>query len=252
MLSYHNKPELKALAIKAAQHHADQDMLIKGTYGHIDGSFKGCSVGCDAYDIMLAQGESKKSINSLISNDPHQITSEYFGFPAWLEKLRDTLFEHLEDNEGWHVSLKESIPVGVNQKRFDIVKARFLLFILNGNIDRVNSLDLPKDLKEEVIGSINQCAALHQTVIDGGEFPWSAVESAAWSAVESAVESAARSAGSAVRSAGSAVESAESAARSADSARSARSARSAESAAESARSVYETCADKLIELLKEA
>lgn len=51
MLSYNNDPEFKAQAVESAKRHLEQDMLIKGTYGKINGHFTGCSVGCDAFDI---------------------------------------------------------------------------------------------------------------------------------------------------------------------------------------------------------
>ena len=266
MLSYNNDPEFKERAIKSAEHHAKADMLIKGQYGHVNGSFKGCSVGCDAYDIFMEQGKDKDYINDNIKS-PHEITSKYFGVPEWLERCRDTFFENLEDNTGWHVRFKQAIPAGVSEERFNIVKSKFLLFILDENIERVNQLDISDDLKKKVVDAIKQCQGLHQTVVNGGEWnesaAWSArsaAESAAWSA-----RSAAWSARSAAWSARSAAWSAESAVRSAWSARSAawsaesavRSAWSARSAAWSAESAawsaaFQQYADKLLELLEDA
>jgi hypothetical protein len=68
MLSYNNDPEFKERAIKSAEHHAKADMLIKGQYGHVNRSFKGCSVGCDAYDIFMEQGKDKDYINDNINS----------------------------------------------------------------------------------------------------------------------------------------------------------------------------------------
>lgn len=42
-LSYHNDPELKRRAVESAKHHRDADMLMAGTYGRMNGSFKGYS-----------------------------------------------------------------------------------------------------------------------------------------------------------------------------------------------------------------
>ena len=79
--SYHGKQSEKDEAIRNAQRHIDQDLLIAGTYGKKNGLFKGCSVGCDAYDIT-----------GKIENAPHAITAEHLGFPEWLEYLRDSIF----------------------------------------------------------------------------------------------------------------------------------------------------------------
>src|SRR5690606_5332993 len=106
MLTYHSDESLKQRAVEAAKRHRDQDMLLAGTYGRMDGTFRGCSVGCDAYDIT---GE-------LLADGYHRITAEYFGFPEWLERLRDAIFEGLPNDErrDFHVRLKEAIPVGVD------------------------------------------------------------------------------------------------------------------------------------------
>ena len=103
--SYHSDPALKARAVEHAKRHRDQDMLLTGTYGKMNGAFRGCSVGCDAYDIT-----------GTIVDAPHAITAEYFGFPVWLEHLRDVLFENLPDTErkDFHVRLKDAVPVGVD------------------------------------------------------------------------------------------------------------------------------------------
>jgi hypothetical protein len=154
--SYRNDPNFKAECIASAEKHVSQDMLKNGTYGKMNGEFHGCSVGCDAFDIT---GE--------IQDEPHSITADNFGWPEWLERCRDTFFENLEDGAGWHVRFKEAVPVGITEKQFDIVRSKFILFILEENIERVTGLSINDELKNEVISAIRQCAALHTNIALG-------------------------------------------------------------------------------------
>ena len=194
MLAYNNDKEFKERAVAAAMHHRDADMLISGTYGQMNGKFHGCSVGCDAYDIT-----------GKIIDDPHSTTAKYFGFPEWLERLRDTIFEGLDKTarNNWHVDLKKAIPVGMTKEQFESVKSQFILYLMVENIERVKSLAISEDLKSEVIAAIEKVKIFHETDFgDDESAARSAAESAAWSAAWSAAESAARSAAeSAARSA---------------------------------------------------
>ena len=88
MIAYNNSQNEKDEAVARAEHHRDTGMLQAGTYGQLNGTFHGCDVGCDAFDIT-----------GMIQKVPHQITAKYFGFPEWLEQLRDTIFEGLSQNK---------------------------------------------------------------------------------------------------------------------------------------------------------
>ena len=145
MTSYNNNPEFKKKAIEAAIRHRDMDMLMSGTYGNIDDGFKGCSIGCDAFDITGG-----------IAGDPHKTTADYFGFPLWLERLRDSIFEGLgkADRSNWHIDIKKSIPIGMNYPDFDLVKKDFLIWLMEENIKVVESLDIERVLKGIVLSSI--------------------------------------------------------------------------------------------------
>ena len=211
LLSFHNDRKIKAKYLKRVRDHAKADEIIKGKYWE---NGKGCCVGC------------------LIHGSDHSVfpTKDGPGWPEWLARLADTLFEKLPNghSKSFPCRLTEAIPVG---KDLEPVKWRFCSFILGENIERVKTLNIADGLKKKVIEAIEQCKKCHDDAIENGS-AWSAARSAARS-VASAAESAARSA------AWSAAESAASAA----------SAASAESAAESA---YIRYADKLLELLKAA
>jgi hypothetical protein len=105
-LSYHNDPAVKARHVALAKHHYEADMLLAGTYACGSGSaFKGCSVGCMAHDIAP---------NS--ATDYHAIVAADAGWPDWLVRLNDSIFEGLPkgDRERFHVQLREAVPVGVD------------------------------------------------------------------------------------------------------------------------------------------
>lgn len=196
MNAYHNKESLKLETIANAKRHAAQDMLIKGTYGEMNGQFRGCSIGCDAFDIT---GEVESEL-------PYKITAEYYGFPEWVEHIREHFFENLPEDKSknWHVDLKKSIPVGLDDAGFNKVKAKFLIFILKRNFERVEKLDISCELKTEVLNAIKKCLSVQNKVAETGRID----ESAAWSAANSA-RSAAISEARSAESAALNVESAE-------------------------------------------
>lgn len=228
VLSYHNNPKLKEDAVASAQRHQDLDMLLAGTYGHPENglAFKGCSVGCDAFDISGS------------TDTPHKTTADYYGFPEWLERLRDTLFEGLdqESRKTFHVEFKKAIPVGV-----DLEPVRHHLAIARLN----RLLELHKDCNEYGLkGALILVLRCHEAEINSQICDWSAALSAAESArsvarsVEGTVESAALSV---VWSARAAVRSAAEAA-----------SWSVESAAEAVRSsAFKIEAETLLKLLSE-
>jgi hypothetical protein len=226
-LSYHNNPEVKESLVARMQKHIELDELVQGATGE---NGKGCTVWC-----ALNNGDLKEGYN-------HEAFETRLGLPEWLAILQDSIFEGLkpEDAKQFSSDWPKAIPVG---KDLTPVKWKFCAFILQRNIERVLTLDIPEDLKKQVVDAISGVLELNKSAAKTGVWDESAAESArsaAWSAAGSAAESAARSAArSAAWSAESAAWSAGSAARSA--ARSARSARSAE---------YKIYADHLIELLK--
>ena len=195
--SYHGNQSEKDTAIANAIRHSEKDMLAAGTYGVIYDSFKGCSVGCDAFDIT---GQVEAS--------PHKITADHFGFPEWLERLRDTIFEGLPEDKRayWHSSLKKAVPVGLDEVGFEKVKAKFLIFILKNSLKTVGSLSISDELRVKIVDAINQCISAQERSALTGEVAKVAAESAARAAAWSATESAARATAEAARAARTAAE----------------------------------------------
>jgi hypothetical protein len=195
MLSFHGQREVKEFYLKRARGHHEADEIVKGKYWE---NGKGCAVGC------------------LIHSGDHERFPELLGWPEWLARLIDTLFENLPNElaKEWPVQVVDAVPVGADLAP---VKWRFCSFLMQENLDRVESLQLSDELKTKVKDAIRLCQTLHDDAVVSGLWD-DAAESAAWSAAESA------------RSA----------------------ARSAESAAESAESAYIEYADKLLKLLRGA
>ena len=209
--SYNNNEQLKKDFLREVEKHRKLDMVAQGTYGKMNGKWKGCAVACSLRSIAIIRGDK---LQSNYSN--HKDYEKYLGIPEWLARLEDTIFEGLpvEDAKKWPGQFAKAIPVGVN---LDPLKWKFSVFLLKENIERVSTLEISDELKKQVIDAIRQVLNVHEQAIKTGN--WS--RSVARSAAESA-ESAAESAWSAAESAAwSVAESAESAAWSAESARSA-------------------------------
>lgn len=153
-LTFNNDQQLKALFVKQAKTHRDQDKLLKGTYAKLlyddftgKMKFKGCSVGCFSRDI---------SSRNVHIGSPHEIVSNFYHLPLWLIEIQDFIFEYLPKPEhiNWHIEFSESIPVGADADdlyskftarifdEFEFVFANQLInnssrFILKGDVEDI-------------------------------------------------------------------------------------------------------------------
>lgn len=123
-LSYHNDPEVKARHVAMAQHHYEADMLRAGTYGSSSGlklsasNFRACSVACMAFDIDPESHDRWLYGDDQAEKGPHRTVAESAGWPIWLVRLNDVVFEGLQENKRgrFHVDLREAVPVGKDLK----------------------------------------------------------------------------------------------------------------------------------------
>ena len=193
MKSFKNELRLKELHVEQAKKHYEQDMLIAGTYGETDTDvFRGCSVGCFAYEIS---GQT--------DDNPHKIVADDRGLPEWLIHLQDRIFEGLplEDRKKWHVQLAEAIPVGIDlepvRHKLAIMRMDKLIALQQRNIGASNIVQQTID----VLNIVRQCheAELSKDSCDWAAAvvaadwsawsAWSASAASAWSASESAARS---------------------------------------------------------------
>ncbi len=188
LTSYKNDKGLKEIFVDEIIRHREADMIIQGTYGKENGTWKGCAVGCSIHSLNLKLGKD-------YDTSDHSVYEKELGIPEWLARLEDTIFEGLtvEESKSWPEKFAKAIPVGVN---LEPVKWKFCSFILKENIERVLTLDIKDELKKQVVDAIRGVLSVNERAIETGTWDESAAWSAAWSA-----ESAARSAWSAAESA---------------------------------------------------
>ena len=189
--AFNNDKEFKDQMIAAAISHREKDEYIAGCYAKMNGSFKGCSVGCSLFDVKGIKG-----IDVGEDYADHALLAKELGIPEFICRLQDSIFEGLPESERlrWTERLFNSIPLGAD---LTPVLPKFLLKTL----DRLPETDIA-DVVDAVRG-------VKDVLINWAETGEADIE-AAWSAQSAAetAESAARSARSAARSARSAAESA--------------------------------------------
>ena len=190
LTTYHGDPKVKASLLRRISAHEKADRLTQGTYGSMNGHWRGCAVSCS---LATRNGtfNGEQVTDGLHAEYPKQL-----GLPEWLAHLEDRIFEGLPQEEAmqWPRRFAEAIPVGVSldglADELAIARLREECLPLSGK--------WPESIRAEVVAAIEQVIAALE-----GKADRSAAGSAAWSAAESAAESA-ESAESAERAARSA------------------------------------------------
>ena len=168
--AFNNDKEFKDQMIAAAISHREQDEYIAGAYAKMNGSFKGCSVGCSLFDVKGIKG-----IDVGEGYNDHALLAKELGIPEFICHLQDSIFEGLPDSERfkWTERLFNSIPLGVD---LTPVLPRFLLKTL----DRLPKTD-NQDVEDAIKGVKNVLISWAETGIADVEAAWAAAYSA-WSA----------------------------------------------------------------------
>jgi hypothetical protein len=115
LITYLNKPDLKAaLLIEIAKHEA-ADQLVKGHYGEMNGQFTGCAIGCSLHSLNLLQGKIGKANGEDAFVGRHDRFPTELGWPLWLAYYEDSIFEGLPQKlaETWPRRLADAVPVGI-------------------------------------------------------------------------------------------------------------------------------------------
>jgi len=160
--------------------HREQDAIAQGRYGgEVNGHWKGCAVACSLRSYARLKGLPLQE-----SYDNHADFETFGIWPEWLARLEDTIFEGLPANDAltWPERLAKAVPEGVN---LDVVKWKFLAFLQRENLERVQSLEINKDVKDQVLAAIQGALDVLNTAIETGVWDAQAARSA-----ESAAESA--------------------------------------------------------------
>lgn len=122
--------------VEMAKAHAEADRLIAGIFTSNEDN-RGCSVGCDAYDIRELKSDDWDLDEGPYGFNYHAYVADYFGTSRWLEQLRDAIFEALpkKDRAAWHVDIAEALPVDVDFEPIEHLIRRDIL--LNVSLESI-------------------------------------------------------------------------------------------------------------------
>ena len=56
-LAFQNDPQLKKDLLREVAKHRKADMIVQGTYGKENGTWKGCAVACSLRSLAIIKGE---------------------------------------------------------------------------------------------------------------------------------------------------------------------------------------------------
>ena len=192
MQTYLNSPELKAAFLAEITKHEVQDMFIKGTYGQMNGDFKGCAIGCSLHSLNVLQGKTGAALADL--TDHHERYPAELGWPLWLAHLEDIIFENLPDDLAttWPRRIAEAVPVGTVVA--DIVLAKILRWMLADPEFGVRFATDDEEIRGYIDGMI---AGFDAEIVSGGQATAEEREAAAraaWHAWGARAANAARAA----------------------------------------------------------
>ena len=145
LITYLGKPELKTAFLGEIGKHEAADALIKGSYGRMNGHFKGCAIGCSLFSLGIINGKTPKAAAEHV--DQHDRVPVELGWPLWLAYMEDNVFEMLPTDlsKTWPRRLAEAMPVGVTDAMLEPVLAKVLLWtLMDGRFGVVHAADSKK------------------------------------------------------------------------------------------------------------
>jgi hypothetical protein len=128
MLTYLGDPALKQAFLEQLTLHEQHDQFVKGTYGEMNGAFRGCGIGCSLHSLNVLQGKTGKAL--IGATDQHARYEAELGLPVWFAYLEDQIFEHLPDalSMTWPRRIADAMPVGATVD--ELVLATILRWLL--------------------------------------------------------------------------------------------------------------------------
>ena len=149
-LTYRGHPTVtKAMFVADMQAHAAADRLIAGRYETVSGShWQGCAIGCGIHTINRVTGARHY-------HGDHAALARDLGWPEWLARLEETLFEGLpaDQRAAWPERLARAVPD-------------------NADISAVRDLWLAKVLRQVVLPVAGRNTAIVERVALGLETGW--------------------------------------------------------------------------------
>jgi hypothetical protein len=126
LVTYLNTPSLKVALLAEIEQHEQADLIVKGTYGQLNGVWHGCAIGCSLRSLNILQHQRDPNVNTNV----HARYVTELGLPLWLAYLEDNVFERLPDDlaRTWPRRFAEAIPVGTTVD--DLVLAKILRWVL--------------------------------------------------------------------------------------------------------------------------
>ena len=108
LIAYKNDPKLKKLMVAEVRRHEKLDMILKGTYGKENGTWKGCAVGCSIHSLNVRLGKT-------LSTSDHTVYETELGISQTLARVEDILFEGMSDKDSkkFPARFVSAVPVGI-------------------------------------------------------------------------------------------------------------------------------------------
>ena len=165
MLAYHGSQSLKNKLLTQIEIHRKADAIVAGTYGKLNGQWKGCAVGCSVRSLDIIDGKLGDCINNAWAENIHQRLSERMGIPLELARLEDTIFEGLPESgpkgkvrAHWPTQFAYAINPGAD---LTLVWPKFAVRMLKRCVGYAGS-------NERSVTAINGVIALFERRIAGG------------------------------------------------------------------------------------
>ena len=104
LITYLGDPHLKTAFLGEIAKHEQMDAFLKGTYGQMNGHFRGCAIGCSLHSLNVLQGKTGHA--AAVNTGQHQRYETELGLPVWFAYLEDNIFERLPpDSAGYGVEV---------------------------------------------------------------------------------------------------------------------------------------------------
>ena len=112
--AYLNDPVLKRNLLVQIRQHEKQDQIVKGTYGEMNGQWRGCAIGCALHSLNIVTQRGGPTFSG--ETGAHERFPTELGIPIELAYTIDHLFENLPLKESltFPRRVATAIPAGAD------------------------------------------------------------------------------------------------------------------------------------------